>query len=334
MRSIAAAVQAYTSVNGVAVADHGRESRAPVADRGRGREWVSIAFAACLALFPSGPSRSDTVFLKSGGTIPECRILRDEADTVHLRTPGGYMGVPKSEIARIEKGRSVFDELDERQKKLNPKDTKGHFDLAVWCLEKAGLRQEAETVLQKVIEIDANHAAARKLLRYHLDKESKEWKQLPALTIEVRVVAAKPIAEEIERTVLEQLDIVLRTRSDIVLGTGPSPSATSIDRCVLEVKVQAGQTDTARFYGQFIRGPATHAVLDWTPQTKWLPQSTVAARGLHFVGEIPGKQNSYSLPVVDAINRGHKQIHNFFDQLHAARLDATALRKAAPRKKA
>ena len=132
---------------------------------------VRIAVLALSFLLVALPLlRADTVYLKTGGLIKDCRMLKEEAGTVFLRTPGGQMGVPREDILRIEKEESVFDSFDKQRVKLRKDDANGHFELARWCRQESGLRQEANELLKKVIaRRDRIDRAFRRIIREGVD---------------------------------------------------------------------------------------------------------------------------------------------------------------------
>ena len=134
----------------------------------KARLWFSLRASAVLGVafgwFLAGPAGADTVHLKDGGLILECRILREDTEKVYLRTPGGSMGVPKAVIGSIEKAKSLFDTYDEKLARVPKDDFKGFFALAQWCRQAAGLRQEMYGLLEKVVELKKDHTEARRML--------------------------------------------------------------------------------------------------------------------------------------------------------------------------
>jgi hypothetical protein len=268
------------------------------------------AAALLVLLAASRPLAADTVHMKNGGLIKDARILREEGDTVHLRTPGGRMGVPRSAISRIEKGKSVFDEFDEMRAKVPRGDADRLFQVSAWCREK-GLHEEELSVLEKVIEMKPNYLKARRRLGYYW-KEG-EWQKPPTLSICVRT---KGPAER-EEDVRGQLAIVLETRKDLVVVKdleGVKP----LDGCPLEVLVETTVKPRQTFFRQEIRGPVASAKVTLRAAADWAGKKPPELVAEGEVGaELP---NAATLAVIDAFVASHREIHDFLDRVLGTRL--------------
>ncbi len=268
-------------------------------------------FCPLVAVFLAASLRADTVVLNTGGMVYDAKILREEGGKVHLRTPGGLMGIPRSEIRTIKKEKSVFDAYDEKRAKLRKFDSKGQWSLAKWCIQDAGLRQEACELLKEVLDQESDHPDARRYLGYF--RVGTEWRQAPPLEVRVNLLAGK----EQEKDLREQLEVILPTRTDIRLAKD-APAKNQIDGCDLAVTITTGQNTESRFYGQLLRGPTTHVTVKLSPQAKWI---VVPPADLEIFGEVPaGVPNPPGMAVVDAMTQNAKNLHDFFDKLNQLRL--------------
>jgi len=136
----------------------------PPSEKGIRRAPFALALGLALALLATIQSglRADIVHLKSGGRV-EGRIVKQTPTQVHVRTKfGAVLKLPRSQIERIERKRDVWDEYEKRRAKVKPTDAKGLFTLYEWCLEN-GLKREADTVLEEVLQADPNHTEAHRV---------------------------------------------------------------------------------------------------------------------------------------------------------------------------
>ncbi len=118
----------------------------------------------------------DIIRLQDGGKI-EGDIVKETDEVIVLRTYDGIEAeVSRDDILEIERGKSPFqqakEELKKRLSNLSSKDAKGHYQLAQWCNQWM-FKEDAKKLLEKVIAIDPDHAAARKELGY--EKVDGKW---------------------------------------------------------------------------------------------------------------------------------------------------------------
>ncbi len=279
--------------------------------RYRARVFSARRLCPLAAVFLAAALRADTVVLNTGGMVFDAKILREEGGKIHLRTPGGLMGIPRSEIRTIKKEKSVFDACDEKRAKLRKFDSKGQWSLAKWCIQDAGLRQEACELLKQVLDQEPDHPDARRYLGYF--RVGTEWRQASPLEIRVNLLTGK----EQEKDLREQFEVILPTRADVRLAKDAAPK-NQLDGCDLAVSIAIGSSQEARFYGQLLRGPATNATVKLSPQAKWI---VVPPADLEIFGEVPaGASNPSGLAVVDAMTRNAKVLHDYFDKINQERL--------------
>jgi hypothetical protein len=281
---------------------------------------ASVVIAAGGLLRPA-PIAGDIVHLKSGGFIKDCRII--EADDrvtgaenlLFLRTPGGRMGVPKDQVIRVEKGKTVFDDFDAQRAKLRDEDAQGLFKLARWCQETAGLREEMVELLGKVIAASPDHGEARRLLGYV--KSGKSWKKLTPLRLTFHM-SSRDVPADLQDTVRSQLSVALGIRKDVILDQGAA-KARPDDRCSVKVTVEVGSSGAATFYGKEIRGPATHAMmtLDAGADAGWAkPAGSLTLKG-EVMSSMPEPR---TMAVMDGFTRNATGLHRFLDRIAEIRI--------------
>ncbi len=287
-------------------------------------EAVRAAWVLILIL-PAG-ARADTVFLKNQGTIKNCRVMKEEPGKVHLRTPGGQMGIPREEVVRIEKEKSVFDEYDERRAKLGEKDWSGHLKLAEWCRDEACLREEADMHLRKVISLKGDHLQARRLLGYV--KDGRDWHLPPPLSVRLSFSGMKEFQDEADR----QFSIILPTRGDLQ-PVSDLKGVKALNGLELSVTVEVEEREKVTFYGQETQRPTTVAkvtIQAVTGRTGERPPSIVLEGAV--LSAIPGAK---TLSVGDAFTSHVRELHAFFDRVdqeRRTRIEAVLARRNEEKK--
>jgi len=120
--------------------------------------------------------RADTIYLKNGKTY-EGKVLSDSGGKVRFKTSSGMtLTFERSQVDRIEKGRTKLDEYKERLAALAKDDIPGHFDLADWCAENK-LYSQKKKVLDRIRKICPDHPQLRRD-RGHIWKAGK-WAKAP-----------------------------------------------------------------------------------------------------------------------------------------------------------
>jgi hypothetical protein len=118
--------------------------------------------------------RADVFELTSGGRLDGKLLPADEASklncTIEL-SAGGRVTIARSQIAKIE---TVTDAVAEYQKlaRTSPDTVDAHWQLAEWCREHK-LRDERRQHLDRVLELNPNHADARASLGFH--QKDGQW---------------------------------------------------------------------------------------------------------------------------------------------------------------
>jgi hypothetical protein len=112
----------------------------------------------------AAPAMADVLHLKSGGRV-EGRIVERTDTSVEIEIGAGTMALPLSSVARIEEGRSVLDEYDQRRAQLALDDTPGWLALADWSARR-GLSNQAKTAYRQVLASDPDNEIANQALGF------------------------------------------------------------------------------------------------------------------------------------------------------------------------
>jgi hypothetical protein len=141
--------------------------------RPRGIIIVALTAAAAAIGAATGYAFADVLDLSNGGHI-EGRLLEDQTTDTALvieTAAGVRLTIPRSEISRVDSVSKVQAEY-ESLAHASPDTVEAHWRLAKWCRER-DLRDEADNHLTRIVELDPDHAEARRLLGYH--KENGQW---------------------------------------------------------------------------------------------------------------------------------------------------------------
>jgi hypothetical protein len=121
-----------------------------------------VTVLVVLVLGASGLLRADLVYLKDGRQV-EGTILEQDRRTVVVQTRFGKVTLKRSQIDRIEVKKTPSQELAERESKLAADHADGWFALALFAAENK-LKKDEKRLLQRVLQIDAQHAGANQAL--------------------------------------------------------------------------------------------------------------------------------------------------------------------------
>jgi len=122
---------------------------------------VVLTLLAAFAL----AAHADILHLADGRKI-EGKILEETKEFVRIETTfGGVQKIEQSRILRIERKKTPKEEYDGRLRRTDPKDPDALFQLGTWARDN-GLVVEALECFRKVIQIDPDHALARKELGF------------------------------------------------------------------------------------------------------------------------------------------------------------------------
>jgi len=137
---------------------------------------VAAGLFGGLAVGPTVPFASaDRFELRTGGVL-EGKIVAEEPDgndrmlTIELEN-GGTIRLKRTQIQRIVEPTPA--ELEYRERVVGIEETvEAHWNMALWC-EENGLRSQQDHHLMKVIDLDPEHAEARRKLKYF--KQGGDW---------------------------------------------------------------------------------------------------------------------------------------------------------------
>lgn len=141
------------------------------------RLFQRIASVLTLAVpwyWVQGVACADVFELTGGGRLEGKLLPADDASklncTIEL-SAGGRVTVARSQIAKIE---IVTDAVAEYQKlaRTSPDTVDAHWQLSEWCREHK-LREERRQHLDRIIELNPNHADARAALGFH--QKNGQW---------------------------------------------------------------------------------------------------------------------------------------------------------------
>ena len=119
-------------------------------------------------------ARADVFELTGGGRLEGKLLPADEASklncTIEL-SAGGRVTIARSQIAKID---TVTDAAAEYQKlaRTSPDTVDAHWKLSEWCRERK-LRDERRQHIDRILELNPNHAEARAALGFH--QKDGQW---------------------------------------------------------------------------------------------------------------------------------------------------------------
>jgi hypothetical protein len=125
-------------------------------------------------LFVGTAARGDVVELTTGGQL-EGKVVSSSADdktnfVIELST-GGQLVIPRSQVAKIDTVSAAESEY-QTLARTSPDNTEGHWKLADWCRQHK-LQKEYQQQLERILELDPNHADARAALGFR--EKDGQW---------------------------------------------------------------------------------------------------------------------------------------------------------------
>ncbi|MHC4606141.1 MAG: hypothetical protein ACYTAF_04320 [Planctomycetota bacterium] len=121
-----------------------------------------------MLLLACGLAAGDEVTLKNGGKV--VGIVKEKGDKVIVEVGVGTITFHKDDVLTIKRGRTPLHEYRDRAAKVgNSKKASDHFELAKFCRENS-LGRYVRGHLQRVIELEPDHEAARRALGFQLYK--------------------------------------------------------------------------------------------------------------------------------------------------------------------
>lgn len=127
------------------------------------------ALVVLLGLLASVPtSRAEDVVTKTDGAKLRGTVLLDSPEEVRIKTAGGVIAVPRGEVAKVERAKDVFKELEDRKGVLerDPRTTAAQWlELARWCQDRE-LWVPSIDCFHEVVKRDGDNQDARFELGY------------------------------------------------------------------------------------------------------------------------------------------------------------------------
>ncbi len=134
---------------------------------GVGVAWAIFAYAT------GGSARADVFLLTTGGRVEGTLANPDETprEKYVIQTAGGQVTLARSQVEQWLRPRPAEVQY-ERIHATYPDTPEGQWKLATWCQEQ-GLISQRKTHLERVVELDPEHAEARRALGYN--KVNGRW---------------------------------------------------------------------------------------------------------------------------------------------------------------
>ncbi len=131
---------------------------------------TKLLIASIVLLLTTAAARADRLFLVDGRSFTGTVTVQDDAVLVEVAY--GTLRFSKDEVSRIEFKDTPAVEFRKKLSAAEEDDPDALFALVDWAREK-GLKKEAGDLLETIIELDPDHAAARKALG-HISVEG-QW---------------------------------------------------------------------------------------------------------------------------------------------------------------
>jgi len=112
---------------------------------------------AALVLAATSWVAADTVYLKDGVKIEG--IVTEQGAKVRVKHRFGSVWLPRADVLRIERKKTVRQEYAKRMAQLAPDDADGHYRVGLWLAEHKR-KSEAQKLFEKAVAIQPNHRAA------------------------------------------------------------------------------------------------------------------------------------------------------------------------------
>jgi hypothetical protein len=172
-----------------------------------------VAVSAIVVAALAGSTWADVFLLYSGGEVRGELVNREQSprSTYVIKTAsGGQVALDAAQVKKVEKQSAIEARYD--QTRANYPDTvEGQWELAEWCRENK-LSKLRRTHLQRIIELDPNHAAARRSLGYsNLQGRWITQEKLMAENGYVRYKGAWVLPQEVELKEQERKEKLAQT---------------------------------------------------------------------------------------------------------------------------
>jgi len=138
------------------------------------------ALAAGLLIFGFATAAdADTVHKKDGRKV-DGEVIEENDSEVVVQTKFGPVTIPKSDVLKIEKGKTPVQQFRDKWDDVDRKDALALLDLADWCKENR-LSRESRKCLREVVKLEPDNETARRSLGFQrVDGEWKTKKEIDA----------------------------------------------------------------------------------------------------------------------------------------------------------
>ncbi|MEM7263096.1 MAG: hypothetical protein AAF488_13990 [Planctomycetota bacterium] len=121
--------------------------------------------ASALAFGATAPVLADEIHLTNGKSLTG-KVTEEDGRYVITLGSGTVVRLDKNQVHSIVSAPLPAERLAQREAALSKGDAAGLYALAKWC-KAVDLDRDAERLVWRTIEVDPNHAAARKELGFH-----------------------------------------------------------------------------------------------------------------------------------------------------------------------
>lgn len=135
------------------------------------RRSASTLTLAVLCYGIQGLASADVFELAGGGRLEGKLLDADKSLYTIELAAGGRLTIPRSQIAKIDSVSNLEAEF-QKMARTSPDTVEGHWTIAEWCREHR-LIDERRRQLERVVELDPNHAPARTALGFH--QKDGQW---------------------------------------------------------------------------------------------------------------------------------------------------------------
>ncbi len=155
------------------------------------RFLLTLAVSILVFAFVAPAGFGDTIYLKNGRKF-EGKLVEETAGAYRFKIKGlGEQTFKKSDVLKIEKGETIFDQYETKRKALKKNDAQGHYDLGMWCREN-GLKKQAVKAFKSAVAADENHAGAQQELGFV--KYEGKWMPRKEMEVILERIAAEEAA--------------------------------------------------------------------------------------------------------------------------------------------
>jgi len=114
---------------------------------------------------------SDVLVLDTGRV--EGKIVRETEKEIRIQTTAGELVFSRSRVKQIERGPTLREQYEEKLRSVPQDDPEEIYKLALWC-EERHMTTESRELLREVLDLDPDHAGAKKKLGLAAPKRAEQ----------------------------------------------------------------------------------------------------------------------------------------------------------------